>query len=64
MLGIFKPQFFGYFRDGFPFQEHLPGLLAAQVMDTVLTPEEITHLETLADATGIDTSGDWEHTME
>ena len=39
-------------------------LEAAQVMDTVLTSEEITRLETLADATGIDTRGDWEHTME
>ncbi len=39
-------------------------LEAAQVMDIVLTPEEITRLEALADATGIDTRGDWEHTME
>ena len=39
-------------------------LEAAQVMDTVLTPEEITRLESLADAAGIDTRGDWEHTME
>ncbi len=39
-------------------------LAAAWVMDTVLTPEEITRLETLADAAGIDTRGDWEHTME
>ena len=39
-------------------------LEAARVMDTVLTSEEITRLETLADATGIDTRGDWEHTME
>ncbi len=39
-------------------------LEAARVMDTVLAPEEITRLETLADATGIDTRGDWEHTME
>ena len=39
-------------------------LEAAQVMDTVLTPEEITRLEALADAAGIDTRGDWEHTME
>lgn len=37
---------------------------AAQVMDTVLSPEEISRLEILADATGIDTRGDWEHTME
>lgn len=37
---------------------------AAQVMDTVLSSEEISRLETLADATGIDTRGDWEHTME
>ena len=26
MLRILKPQLVGYFRDGFPFQEHLPGL--------------------------------------
>ena len=39
-------------------------LEAAQVMDTVLAPEEITRLETLADAAGIDTRVDWEHTME
>ena len=39
-------------------------LEAAQVMDTVLSPEEITRLEALADAAGIDTRGDWEHTME
>ena len=39
-------------------------LEAAQAMDTVLKPEEITRLEALADATGIDTRGDWEHTME
>ena len=39
-------------------------LEAAQVTDTILTPEEIIRLETLADAAGIDTRGDWEHTME
>ncbi len=39
-------------------------LEAAQTMDTVLTLEEITYLESLADAAGIDTRGDWEHTME
>ena len=39
-------------------------LEAARVLDTVLTSEEITRLETLADAAGIDTRGDWEHTME
>jgi len=39
-------------------------LEAAQVMDTVLSTEEITRLEALADAAGIDTRGDWEHTME
>lgn len=39
-------------------------LEAAAVMDTVLTPEEITRLESLADAAGIDTRGDWEHSME
>ena len=39
-------------------------LEAAAVMDTVLTPEESTRLESLADAAGIDTRGDWEHSME
>ena len=39
-------------------------LEAARVMDTILTSEEINRLETLADAAGIDTRGDWEHTME
>ena len=39
-------------------------LEAAQVMDTILTAEEISRLESLADAAGIDTRGDWEHTME
>ena len=34
--------------------------------DTVFgsAAEEITRLEALADAAGIDTRGDWEHTME
>ena len=39
-------------------------LEAAQVMDTRLATEEVVRLETLADAAGIDTRGDWEHTME
>ncbi len=39
-------------------------LEAAQVQDTILSSEEISRLETLADAAGIDTRGDWEHTME
>ena len=39
-------------------------LEAAEVMDTILSPEEITRLEALADAAGIDTRGDWEHSME
>ena len=39
-------------------------LEAAQVMDMRLAPEEVVRLETLADAAGIDTRGDWEHTME
>ena len=37
---------------------------AAQAATIRLTPEEVTTLERLADATGIDTRGDWEHTME
>ncbi|MBQ6821150.1 MAG: aldo/keto reductase, partial [Bacteroidales bacterium] len=39
-------------------------LEAAKAMDTVLTPDEISRLEKLADAAGIDTRGDWEHTMD
>ncbi len=39
-------------------------LEAAQAMDTVLTPREVSRLEALADAAGIDTRGDWEHSME
>ena len=37
---------------------------AATAADIVLTKDEVARLETLADATGIDTRGDWEHTME
>ena len=37
---------------------------AAAAADIELTAEEVARLETLADATGIDTRGDWEHTME
>lgn len=37
---------------------------AAAAADIVLTNDEVARLETLADATGIDTHGDWEHTME
>ena len=29
-----------------------------------LTADEVSRLEALADATGIDTRGEWEHTME
>ena len=29
-----------------------------------MTAEEVARLEALADATGIDTRGGWEHTME
>ena len=39
-------------------------LEAAHAADTVLTPEETARLEALADEAGIDTRGDWEHTME
>ena len=39
-------------------------LEAARTVDAVLAPDEILRLETLADAAGIDTRGDWEHTME
>ena len=37
---------------------------AAAAADIVLTNDEVARLETLADATSIDTRGDWEHTME
>ncbi len=37
---------------------------AAEAAKIQLTAEEITKLEALADATGIDTRGGWEHSME
>ena len=37
---------------------------AAEAAKIVLTAEEVNYLEQLADATGIDTRGGWEHTME
>ena len=37
---------------------------AAEAADIVLTAEEVARLEQLADATGIDTRGGWEHSME
>ena len=37
---------------------------AAEAADIVLTAEEAARLEQLADATGIDTRGGWEHSME
>lgn len=37
---------------------------AAAAADIQLSDEEIATLEQLADATGVDTRGDWEHTME
>ena len=37
---------------------------AAEAAKIVLTAEEVTRLEQLADATGIDTRGGWEHSME
>ena len=37
---------------------------AAEAAKIQLTAEEVTHLEALADATGIDTRGGWEHSME
>ena len=37
---------------------------AAEAAKIVLTAEEVARLEQLADATGIDTRGGWEHTME
>ena len=41
-----------------------PCFVGICTVDTVLTPDEIIRLEALADATGIDTRGDREHTME
>ena len=37
---------------------------AAEAANIQLTDEEVARLEQLADATGIDTRGGWEHTME
>ena len=37
---------------------------AAEAAKIQLTAEEVTRLEQLADATGIDTRGGWEHSME
>lgn len=37
---------------------------AAEAAEIQLTAEEIARLEALADATGVDTRGGWEHTME
>ena len=37
---------------------------AAEAADIVLTAEEVARLEQLADATGIDTRGGWEHSLE
>ena len=37
---------------------------AAEAIQIKLTEEEVKRLEQLSDATGIDTRGDWEHTME
>jgi len=37
---------------------------AAQAANIVLTADEVSRLEALADATGIDTRGGWEHSME
>ena len=43
-------------------EHHVPE--AAEAAKIVLTTEEVQHLESLADATGIDTRGGWEHSME
>ena len=37
---------------------------AAEAAKIQLTSEEVARLEALADATGIDTRGGWEHSME
>ena len=39
-------------------------LEAAEAVKIQLTSEEVARLEQLAEATGIDTRGDWEHSME
>ena len=37
---------------------------AAEAAKIQLTADEVAHLEKLADVTGIDTRGGWEHSME
>ena len=37
---------------------------AAEAAKIQLTKEEVSRLEQLADSTGIDTRGGWEHSME
>lgn len=37
---------------------------AAEAAKITLTAEEVSRLEQLADATGVDTRGEWEHTMD
>ena len=37
---------------------------AAEAAKIQLTDEEVSRLEQLADATGVDTRGGWEHSME
>ena len=41
-----------------------PSIKVAEAAKIVLADEEVARLEQLADATGIDTRGGWEHTME
>lgn len=41
-----------------------PVFEAAAAARIALTPDEVARLETLADQSGIDTRGEWEHTME
>ena len=38
--------------------------VSAEAAKIQLTSEEVARLEALADATGIDTRGGWEHSME
>ncbi len=42
----------------------IPVIEAAEAAKIQLTAEEVARLEQLADATGIDTRGGWEHSME
>ena len=67
VLGIFETEEVRGLADGFAIigatkERHV--VEAAEAAKIQLTAEEISKLEALADATGIDTRGGWEHSME